>query len=96
MAIAFINAATIKRTFEFDQLLLQNVPRSRRELKNKIHDKDSNESSSEESKEKDIEGSGINVPKMELVPGRKIHIGSNEGSGLDLDDSNVEGSGSDI
>uniref|UniRef100_A0A0K0DU21 Uncharacterized protein n=1 Tax=Strongyloides stercoralis TaxID=6248 RepID=A0A0K0DU21_STRER len=96
MVIAIVNAATVKRNFEVDQLLVRNIPRSRRELKSKIHDKDSSEESkeSDESDEKIIESSGISVPKLELYSGRKIHIGSNEGSGMDLNE--IEGSGDQI
>ncbi|CEF63418.1 Hypothetical protein SRAE_1000168000 [Strongyloides ratti] len=98
MVITIANAATVKRNFEFDQLLIRNIPRYRRELKTKVHDKDSSEESkeSDESNENEkisIESSGVNVPRMELIPGRKIHIGSNEGSGMDLNE--IEGSGID-
>uniref|UniRef100_A0A0N5BRL4 Uncharacterized protein n=1 Tax=Strongyloides papillosus TaxID=174720 RepID=A0A0N5BRL4_STREA len=101
MAITVVDVATIKRNFEVDQLLVPRGARWRRELKNKISDKDSSEESSESNEKSDEkedgkieEGSGMNVPKLELLPGRKIHIGSNEGSGMDLIESETEGSGS--
>lgn len=64
MVITIANAATVKRNFEFDQLLIRNIPRYRRELKTKVHDKDSSEESkeSDESNENEkisIESSGV-------------------------------------
>uniref|UniRef100_A0A0K0FEV3 Uncharacterized protein n=1 Tax=Strongyloides venezuelensis TaxID=75913 RepID=A0A0K0FEV3_STRVS len=96
MAITVVDVATIKRNFEVDQLLVPRGARWRRELSNKIKDKDSSSESSESNEEEDEklkESSGMDVQRLELVPGRKIHIGSNEGSGMDLIESEIEGSG---